>query len=1073
MSSSLSSTTPVRAITTTLLTKSSPSVPSSSQNYEPIVKSILRTRLVGKVFLYSLISSWIFTSIWSIWNSGGVSHLGLSGALFVSFGPWTLLIALLSWTTAALPAAVLRKVYLSPRRTPATSLSALVKASLSKPATVNSSITYALSAVAALALHVVISYVTGNGNQGLTIFVKSKKHPLYLNGRLIFLVLSQLFAALAFSLRNITLDRFVFRWAHESTTRRFNVGDIVQSIVVAGLLATLVLPLAALVFGFVRFALPFLYKLPLLHIFLRPFTAHFLRGPWTIFLPFRHVFWLIRAWFLAFTTLIAWEFPNAIFDTFIYNPLSINGATPESSVTLVSGISSADLGYRYLAYKDIQRFSSAESETASSLRSSLFNDQKYNPNLWSHLVRESLLCLGKDYQHFLRRGKPAALPFKPPTPAAPATPSRPSVITNQTPLIRTSIFKASKASPIETVAGSLRSDGQLAQALDVGTAATHIPELFKSVEAVVLPAPKKEEVKKNVEKVEGIVDRHVKQAKEELRKVVVSNMPLRVNELGMQVNTWWNKERLEKTAQSCLPNMELDVVIVDVLSTLVCASLTEDKYGIVQRDIPGILEAMLSFLSAIQIYHFEVRSKYTPPVQDQVYTSEQIAESEAIRVEVEKACDVLDPLSECMPKKVSKSSKRTSLKRAAPTGGRRFFFKLELLKKRRAHRPFDYNNLDPIIDTPPEKVPVRNLFQSPHTYGKENIPSLPPSAPVSNLPVRNAPWHKRVALISEDHSEDAVIVTTLDTVPFCCHEDLITMSRKQLIDVACALNARLPVVLAIDTDEALATSWIRASIERVVGIRADVPRAPKVVKVLRDSNGSLERKWKGASSGVKMDRTLPTSPLASRSQQFGSLVSPGLDRLVEEDEEDDEEEVDRLSKRRKLVFEDTGGKSDSDVVMASDTEHTPTPLPQRARSCFLRAKISPSPVPTKVLRSQSQTIGAVTAIDTSFMYEGRPQARYQCKPTKGKVQAKTDEEPLPPIGASRRSGRLRPISRPRALLPAESSTLPHSDTATGSKRKRKVGLFRGDAAQHFISGISRMTMRSGNDLDSDRMDISM
>ncbi|KAG6878236.1 hypothetical protein C0993_010358 [Termitomyces sp. T159_Od127] len=426
-----------------------------------------------------------------------------------------------------------------------------------------------------------------------------------------------------------------------------------------------------------------------------------------------------------------------------------------------------------------------------------------------------------------------------------------------------------------------------------------------------------------------------------------------------------------------------------------------------------------------------------------------------------------------MPKKVSRSSKHTPLRDTTPAGGRRFFFKLELLGKRRTHQPFDYNNLDPVVDTPPEKAPVRNLFQPPHTYDKENRPPLPPPVLATTLPTHDIPWPERVALINEDHAEDAVVITTLDTVPFCCHEDLITMSRKQLIDVALALNARLPAVLAIDTDEALATSWIRASIERVVGIRADVPRAPKVVKVLRDSNGSKERKGINGGPGGKMDRTPPTSPLGSRSQQFGSLISPGLDRLVEEEEEeDDNEEADRLSKRRKLVFEDTGGESDSDVVMASDPEQTPTSLPQRARSCFLKVKISPSPAPTRVLRSRSQTIGRVTAIDTSFMYEGRPQARYQRKPTKGKVQAKTDEESLPAIGASRRSGRLRPISRPRALLPAEPTTLPRLETATGAKRKRNVGFFGGETSQHDTSVINRMAMRGGNELDSDSMDIS-
>ena len=37
-----------------------------------------------------------------------------------------------------------------------------------------------------------------------------------------------------------------------------------------------------------------------------------------------------------------------------------------------------------------------------------------------------------------------------------------------------------------------------------------------------------------------------------------------------------------------------------MLSRLVCASLTEDRYGVVQRDIPRILEALLAFLIALE-----------------------------------------------------------------------------------------------------------------------------------------------------------------------------------------------------------------------------------------------------------------------------------------------------------------------------------------------------------------------------------------------------------------------------------------------------------------------------------------
>ncbi len=47
---------------------------------------------------------------------------------------------------------------------------------------------------------------------------------------------------------------------------------------------------------------------------------------------------------------------------------------------------------------------------------------------------------------------------------------------------------------------------------------------------------------------------------------------------------------------------------VVVLSGLVCASLTEDRYGVVQRDIPCVLEALLVFLMALEDAQKEIAS---------------------------------------------------------------------------------------------------------------------------------------------------------------------------------------------------------------------------------------------------------------------------------------------------------------------------------------------------------------------------------------------------------------------------------------------------------------------------------
>ncbi|ETW75520.1 hypothetical protein HETIRDRAFT_164354 [Heterobasidion irregulare TC 32-1] len=74
-----------------------------------------------------------------------------------------------------------------------------------------------------------------------------------------------------------------------------------------------------------------------------------------------------------------------------------------------------------------------------------------------------------------------------------------------------------------------------------------------------------------------------------------------------------------------------------------------------------------------------------------------------------------------------------------------------------------------------------------------------------------------MALLNE--VDDTVIVTALDSLPFCCHADLITMNRSQLVDVAQVFNLYLPAALQIDLDPSQPDDYIRNTIEILVGLR--------------------------------------------------------------------------------------------------------------------------------------------------------------------------------------------------------------------------------------------------------------
>lgn len=88
--------------------------------------------------------------------------------------------------------------------------------------------------------------------------------------------------------------------------------------------------------------------------------------------------------------------------------------------------------------------------------------------------------------------------------------------------------------------------------------------------------------------------------------------------------------------------------LATALSHFVCASLSEDRYGVVQRDIPRIIEAFLSFLSAIEEYQIEVNAKYTPPTPDELSQGDAkiLEEKEMMRLEVARAGDVLVVVSD-------------------------------------------------------------------------------------------------------------------------------------------------------------------------------------------------------------------------------------------------------------------------------------------------------------------------------------------------------------------------------------------------------------------------------------------
>lgn len=103
---------PVRAIPSSLFSKLAPSIPLPSESYEPLVKSVLRHRLLYSIFLQSILLTWAAMTLSGIWQRypASITFDQLYKSLF---SPITILASLLVWVFGALPVIVLRTKFLT------------------------------------------------------------------------------------------------------------------------------------------------------------------------------------------------------------------------------------------------------------------------------------------------------------------------------------------------------------------------------------------------------------------------------------------------------------------------------------------------------------------------------------------------------------------------------------------------------------------------------------------------------------------------------------------------------------------------------------------------------------------------------------------------------------------------------------------------------------------------------------------------------------------------------------------------------------------------------------------------
>ncbi|KAG8708738.1 hypothetical protein FRC08_018731 [Ceratobasidium sp. 394] len=427
----------------------------------------------------------------------------------------------------------------------------------------------------------------------LSLFTGSNRHPWSLNERHLMLVLGNICLGFFYSLRDAIDNR------NPSWLRRF--GGLAQRTQAATWRSTARSCRFALTYWCVFGGVYLLLRVPcwglanqLFGFAISPFL-HFVTRPgayWQLLSP--TLYW--RMLVLQISTVLMWDVAGAWFEINASQVIHLSQFKEDPNASLIAGLQSKDDYFKYFAFAELANVATNRPPR----RVALFSDLKANPTAWEQVCRECLLLLGKDYTAVVNRNV---------LPAATATIAAPPVPTPSSKISKDSVYKATKTSssgPLDTFVGA------------ANAVATVVPTNL-SVPAIFLssshsqPAPSVAPVQTPLP-IQGW-----KLPKPDFSHVV-DMLPPNVAFWLRCTWDWLFVERQSAKLEGLLQNRAADIWAIEALSALVTYSLQEDPYGRVQRDIPRVLEALISYLGALEQLVEETNAAPTPNTEDAIKT---------------------------------------------------------------------------------------------------------------------------------------------------------------------------------------------------------------------------------------------------------------------------------------------------------------------------------------------------------------------------------------------------------------------------------------------------------------------
>ncbi|CAO3664080.1 unnamed protein product [Umbelopsis ramanniana] len=301
-----------------------------------------------------------------------------------------------------------------------------------------------------------------------------------------------------------------------------------------------------------------------------------------------NVYLFLQLFLSGVLTTFSWNLFDQLYDVFLTQPLLVSQLATDANSCLLSGLQMHQKPFiQALAYSELARISKSEPPRRAAIYNDIGTDNAVSA--WKKISQECMKTIDEVKNIVIAEYKRPDI--------------NPSPITNGADIVAEKTVNIKRISPIEQEMFTSRASRKPLMAYQDEDVEDRTGDILRSIAEL----PKMLPVTHS--KATTVADSfNLEDPKKELEGWVAR--------IHGYIRQWpiWNQvfaRGLVRKVQSLFPSSQITLYAIESLSNLTSASLKEDEYGLVQRDIPAVIDCMLGCLQEVESLMYNPPAAYS------------------------------------------------------------------------------------------------------------------------------------------------------------------------------------------------------------------------------------------------------------------------------------------------------------------------------------------------------------------------------------------------------------------------------------------------------------------------------